>query len=93
MQITGEYENVQNALFQVTSSLRDRLLPHEVFNDVRARNVQRRLRKTSSSDLYQSLGLCPDFKDEANLTCQMKQLGLSHSNGTSPSKLQQPQVH
>ncbi|XP_048335104.2 KH domain-containing protein HEN4 isoform X1 [Ziziphus jujuba] len=92
VQITGEYENVQNALFQVTSSLRDRLLPHEVFNDVRARNVQRRLRKTSSSDLYQSLGLCPDFKDEANLTCQMKQLGLSHSNGTSPSKLQQPQT-
>lgn len=92
MQITGEYENVQNALFQVTSSLRDHLLPDEALK-VRARNTYPRVRKTSSSDLYQSLGLCPDAKDEANLTCQMKQLGLSHSNGTPPPKLQRPQVH
>ncbi|WCJ32008.1 RNA-binding KH domain-containing protein [Euphorbia peplus] len=38
VEITGEYINVQNALFQVTEKLRDSLLPREVLNEVRARN-------------------------------------------------------
>ena len=35
MQITGESKNVQNALFQVTSKLRDNILPTEMLNGLR----------------------------------------------------------
>jgi hypothetical protein len=38
VQITGEYKSVQNALFQVTGSLRDKFLPSEVFKEARAKS-------------------------------------------------------
>ena len=43
MQITGEYRIVQDALFQVTCSLRDNLLPGEVRKAVRAKYPYMRL--------------------------------------------------
>ncbi|KAF3439183.1 hypothetical protein FNV43_RR17458 [Rhamnella rubrinervis] len=89
--ITGDYESVQNALIQVTSSLRDHLLSREVRNRVRARSLNMRERKISSSELYQSSGLCPDSNEETFLTSQRNQLGLFHSTGTLPRRLWLPQ--
>uniref|UniRef100_A0A7N2M009 K Homology domain-containing protein n=1 Tax=Quercus lobata TaxID=97700 RepID=A0A7N2M009_QUELO len=43
VQITGEYRSVQDALFQVTCSLRDNLLPGEVRKAVRAKYPYMRL--------------------------------------------------
>uniref|UniRef100_A0A6M2ENI4 Uncharacterized protein n=1 Tax=Populus davidiana TaxID=266767 RepID=A0A6M2ENI4_9ROSI len=40
--ITGESKNVQNALFQVTSKLRDNLLPAEMLNGLRTGSPYRR---------------------------------------------------
>ncbi|KAJ6378953.1 hypothetical protein OIU78_029047 [Salix suchowensis] len=42
VQITGEEKNVQNALFQVTSKLRENLLPTEMLNGLRAGSPYRK---------------------------------------------------
>lgn len=43
MQITGEFRSVQNALFQVTGSIRDHLLLSGVFREVTVKSPHLRL--------------------------------------------------
>ena len=90
MQITGEYRQVQNALFQVTSTLRDHLLPHKVLNDVRPSSF-RRVTEPTSSQPEQSLSLHPDSNDEAILTSLMNRVVLSHG-GYSFERNRKPQL-
>ncbi|XP_024032920.1 KH domain-containing protein HEN4 isoform X3 [Morus notabilis] len=92
VQIIGEYKTVQDALFQVTGSLRDHLLPREVLNEVRARSSFGRVSEPTSSGPHQSLGLFHDSDDEALLTGQMNRLGLSHSVSSFPLRSQLPQT-
>ncbi|GMN34025.1 hypothetical protein TIFTF001_004470 [Ficus carica] len=92
VQITGEYKTVQSALFQVTSSLRDHLLPRKLLNEVRPRSSFGRVSEPSSSGSHQSLDIFSDANDGPLLTEQMSQLGLSHSLGSLPRRSQLPQA-
>lgn len=90
-QITGEYENVQNALSLVTRKLRDNLFPTEVLNDVRARSPHGRVMGSPRSQ--QSTGLSFDSDRERSLRGEMDQLGLSNSlRNASSSGQQSPKV-
>ncbi|PON97063.1 Polyribonucleotide nucleotidyltransferase [Trema orientale] len=77
VQITGEYRQVQNALFQVTSTLRSSF---------------RRVIEPTSSRPEQSLFPSPDHDAEALLTSLMNRVVLSHSQGAFEPKSQLPQT-
>ncbi|GAV68580.1 KH_1 domain-containing protein/KH_3 domain-containing protein [Cephalotus follicularis] len=79
VQIIGEYNNVQNALFQVTGKLRENLLPIEVLNEVRERNPYGRVMDTTPG-LHQSLALSSYSNQETALTQEMDQLQLSDNH-------------
>ncbi|XP_043805499.1 KH domain-containing protein HEN4 isoform X2 [Manihot esculenta] len=87
IEITGEYENVQNALSLVTRKLRDNLFPTEVLNDVRARSPHGRVMGSPRSQ--QSTGLSFDSDRERSLRGEMDQLGLSNSLRNASSSGQQ----
>ncbi|KAK8517412.1 hypothetical protein V6N13_127592 [Hibiscus sabdariffa] len=53
VQITGDYKSVQNAIFQVTSRLRDNLLPPEVLNEISGGNCHGEVRETDPSQVLQ----------------------------------------
>ncbi|XP_048232736.1 KH domain-containing protein HEN4 isoform X3 [Ricinus communis] len=92
IEITGEYKNVQNALFMVTGKLRGNLLPSEVLNEKKARSPQGRKVETASPRLHQPAGLSPDSDQETSLTRAMNQLGFSSSfNNASLPRLQSAQ--
>lgn len=85
IEITGEYRNVQNALFLVTGKLRDNLLPSEVLNEVKARSSNGRVMEIASARLQQPAGLSLDSGRETSLTRGMDQLGLFSSLGDASS--------
>ncbi|KAK9279289.1 hypothetical protein L1049_012968 [Liquidambar formosana] len=98
VQITGEYKNVQNALFQVTGRLRDNYFPSKVLKGAGARSYSSpaipdinpfgRWRETASPVLHQSLGHSPNFNQET-LRWGMNNLSLSHNfGGRPPSRFQ-----
>ncbi|XP_011025963.1 PREDICTED: uncharacterized protein LOC105126711 isoform X4 [Populus euphratica] len=72
LQITGESKNVQNALFQVTSKLRDNLLPTEMLNGLRAGSPYGRAGEISR--LHQSADESLDSNLETSLTKSVDQV-------------------
>ncbi|XVF17377.1 hypothetical protein REPUB_Repub10bG0116400 [Reevesia pubescens] len=81
VQITGEYKSVQNAIFQVTSRLRDNLWPPEVLNRSRARNCYGNLRETGPPQVHQPTSSSMDFDHGPNLAQRMPP-GLSDHTST-----------
>lgn len=92
MQINGEYKTVSSALFQLSSSLRNELSSRGTHNEMRTGSPYLRVNGTDSSVLYQPIGTSPKATEQADITHQMNQLGLSRSNGTFSPRLQQSQV-
>ncbi|CAK7339642.1 unnamed protein product [Dovyalis caffra] len=85
--ITGEYQNVQNALVQVTSKLRDNLLPIEMLNELRSGSLDRRPREITFPRLHESAGESLDSNRETSLEKRVDQVCNPPS-----SLLQLPQV-
>ncbi|KAH8503739.1 hypothetical protein H0E87_014851 [Populus deltoides] len=72
LQITGESKNVQNALFQVTSKLRDNILPTEMLNGLRTGSPYRRAGEISR--LHQSADESLDSNLETSLKKSVDQV-------------------
>ncbi|KAG6766700.1 hypothetical protein POTOM_027871 [Populus tomentosa] len=85
VQITGEEKNVQNALFQVTSKLRENLLPTEMLNGLRTGSPYRRAGEITM--LHQSAGESLDSNQETSFEKRLDQV-----RDTPSSLLQLPQV-
>lgn len=83
MQIIGEYKIVRSALIQLTSSLRSGPSLYGMRNEVRTRSPYIRVNEAGPTKLYQPIGTGYEASEKADITRQMNQLGLSHSNGTS----------
>ncbi|KAF9603332.1 hypothetical protein IFM89_034681 [Coptis chinensis] len=82
-QITGNTENVQNALFIVTARLRDNLFPNNVMN------MAGRVREPTSSGSYQS----DLFGRQVTLTEHMQRLRLTdHLDQSISPKLQKSRM-
>ncbi|XP_012081696.1 KH domain-containing protein HEN4 isoform X2 [Jatropha curcas] len=79
IEITGEYKNVQNALFLVTRKLRDTLVPSELLDEAKLRSPNGRVVEVASPRLQQLADLSLDSDREASLTSAMDQLGFSNS--------------
>ncbi|XWS29606.1 hypothetical protein CRYUN_Cryun24cG0043500 [Craigia yunnanensis] len=93
VQITGEYKSVQNAIFQVTSKLRDNLLPPEVLNEIRARNCYGKVRETGTPpQVHQPTSSSLDIDQGPNLVQRIPP-GLSDNTaGPLPVKMQPQQA-
>ncbi|XP_050206150.1 KH domain-containing protein HEN4 isoform X2 [Mercurialis annua] len=91
VEITGEYENVQNALFMVTGKLRNNLLPKEVLNEGKARSLHGSVLDNASLRLHQSAGPSLDSDRETTLIRGMNQLGFCNSLGNASPGLQSSQ--
>jgi poly(rC)-binding protein 2/3/4 len=85
LQITGESKNVQNALFQVTSKLRDNILPTEMLNGLRTGSPYRRAGEISR--LHQSA----DESLDSNLETSLKK-SVDQVRDPPSSSLLLPQV-
>ncbi|KAJ6915816.1 hypothetical protein NC652_018464 [Populus alba x Populus x berolinensis] len=70
--ITGESKNVQNALFQVTSKLRDTLLPTEMLNGLRTGSPYKRAGEISR--LHKSSDKSLDSNQETSLKKRVDQV-------------------
>ncbi|XP_077216677.1 KH domain-containing protein HEN4-like [Tasmannia lanceolata] len=89
VQIDGRLENVQDALFHVTSRLRDNIIPGKVLNGAGAgiyppstipeTVLYGKVREPASSGLYSSFGLSHSLDRQSTLPHNMDHLGLSHS--------------
>ncbi|OMO72969.1 hypothetical protein COLO4_27374 [Corchorus olitorius] len=79
VEITGEYQSVQNAIFQVTSKLRDYLLPPEGLREIRERNCYG-TRETGPSLARQPTSSSSDTDQGSNLA---KRMHPSHSENTA----------
>lgn len=88
VQITGEFVNVRDALYNVTSRLRDNLFSSRITNGAGTRSSSSviteaspygRARDPSSLGLPTSVGVSHNFNVHS-LTYSMNQLGLSHHN-------------
>ncbi|XP_077234104.1 KH domain-containing protein HEN4-like [Tasmannia lanceolata] len=89
VQINGEFGNVQDALFRITSRLRDSIIPTKMLNGAGAGIYPQstipetasygRVREHSSPELYPSLGLSHNLDRQATLAHSMDHLGLSHN--------------
>ncbi|KAB5547520.1 hypothetical protein DKX38_010926 [Salix brachista] len=84
VQITGEEKNVQNALFQVTSKLRENLLPTEMLNGLRAGSPYRK--EGGIAMLHRSVGESLNSNQERNMKKRVDQVC-----NTPSSLLQLPQ--
>uniref|UniRef100_A0A6N2LAB4 K Homology domain-containing protein n=1 Tax=Salix viminalis TaxID=40686 RepID=A0A6N2LAB4_SALVM len=85
VQITGEEKNVQNALFQVTSKLRENLLPTEMLNGLRAGSPYRKAGEIAM--LHRSVGESLNSNQERNMKKRVDQVC-----NTPSSLLQLPQI-
>ena len=93
-QISGEFVNVQDALYHITGRLRDNLFPSKTLNGAGIRSSSAmneispygRVRDPASFGLHSSVGVSPSFSRHTTLTQSMDHLGLSHSldHPTSP---------
>ncbi|KAJ6989822.1 KH domain-containing protein HEN4 isoform X1 [Populus alba] len=72
LQITGESKNVQNALFQVTSKLRDALLPTKMLNGLRTGSPYKRAGEISR--LHKSSDKSLDSNQETSLKKRVDQV-------------------
>ncbi|KAG5526107.1 hypothetical protein RHGRI_032412 [Rhododendron griersonianum] len=88
VQITGEFVNVRDAIYNVTSRLRDNLFSSRITNGAGTRSSSSviteaspygRARDPSSLGLPTSVGVSHNFNVHS-LTYSMNQLGLSHHN-------------
>ncbi|XVF61497.1 hypothetical protein PTKIN_Ptkin08bG0134400 [Pterospermum kingtungense] len=86
VQITGEYKSVQNAIFQVTSRLRDNLFPPEVLNEIRVKNNYGKVSETDSPKVYQPTSTSLDIDQGPNLAERN-----SPTSGPMPVKMQPQQ--
>ncbi|KAL6347470.1 hypothetical protein AAG906_025992 [Vitis piasezkii] len=94
VQISGEFVNVQDALYHITGRLRDNLFPSKTLNGAGIRSSSAmneispygRVRDPASFGLHSSVGVSPSFSRHTTLTQSMDHLGLSHSldHPTSP---------
>ncbi|KAF2295808.1 hypothetical protein GH714_034075 [Hevea brasiliensis] len=84
IEITGEYKNVQNALFLVTRKLRDNLSRTELLNEVRTRSPHGRVMEIASPRLQQPI-LSLNSDRECSLKGGMDRLGLSNNLGNASS--------
>ncbi|KAF5749728.1 KH domain-containing protein [Tripterygium wilfordii] len=84
VQISGEYEIVQNALLQVTGRLRDSVFTNEVLEEVKVRSPYGRERKPSSPGAKKEIGITLDSDQEASLIQGVDQLKFSN-NVDSPA--------
>ncbi|OMO56302.1 hypothetical protein CCACVL1_26646 [Corchorus capsularis] len=71
VEITGEFQSVQNAIFQVTSKLRDYLLPPEGLREIRERNCYG-TRETGPSLANQPTSSSSDTDQGSNLAKRMQ---------------------
>ncbi|KAJ4962643.1 hypothetical protein NE237_022582 [Protea cynaroides] len=91
VQITGEFGNVQDALLQVSSRLRDNLFPIKTVvgnytsSAIPEISFYGRGREPTPPRLYPSVGLSHDIDRQTSLTQSMDHLGLSHSFDRPPS--------
>ncbi|MBA0717489.1 hypothetical protein Golax_005303 [Gossypium laxum] len=88
VQITGNYKSVQNAIFQVTSRLRDNLLPREVLNENRVSNCYGEVTETSPSQVLQPTSSILDNDNGPNLTQRLHTRHSENTSGPQPVKLQ-----
>ncbi|XP_057962067.1 KH domain-containing protein HEN4-like isoform X2 [Malania oleifera] len=102
VQITGEYENVQSALFQITGRLRDNIFPGKLLNGTGPRSCSaipdvssyERAWETTSTGFSQSLDLSYSDQETA-LARRMNHLAIKQKMGGPPtisSKLQPSQT-
>ncbi|XVE86879.1 hypothetical protein DITRI_Ditri18aG0071100 [Diplodiscus trichospermus] len=92
VQITGEYKSVQNAIFQVTSRLRDNLLPPEVLNEIRERNCYGKVRETGRPQVLQPTSSSMDIDQGLNLAQRVLPELSDNSADPLPVKLQSRQT-
>ncbi|XP_022739694.1 KH domain-containing protein HEN4-like isoform X2 [Durio zibethinus] len=92
VQITGDYKSVQNAIFQVTSRLRDNLLPSEVLNEIRVRNCCGEVREIGPPQVHQPTRLTLDNDQGSNLAQRMHPGHSENTSGSLPVKLQPQQT-
>ncbi|MBA0772201.1 hypothetical protein Gotri_007617 [Gossypium trilobum] len=88
VQITGNYKSVQNAIFQVTSRLRDNLLPREVLNENRVSNCYGEVMETGPSQVLQPTSSILDNDNGPNLTQRLHTGHSKNTSGPQPVKLQ-----
>lgn len=95
VQISGEFVNVQDALYHITSRLRENLFPNKTLNDAGPRSSSSglseispfsRMRDPTSVGGHQSISVSHGLNRNTNLSHSMDHLGLSHSltRPTSP---------
>ncbi|GMI68717.1 hypothetical protein like AT2G22600 [Hibiscus trionum] len=87
VQLTGDYKSVQNAIFQVTSRLRDNLLPTEVLNEIRVGNCCGEERETGPSQVNQQTSSTLDDDPGPNLAQRMHPGHSENTSGPQPVKL------
>lgn len=89
VQITGEYENVRSALYDVTSRLRDNIratkLPSTFISE---KKPYGRVRDSSRLGVLPSMNVPQSVKQQNTLTKSMENLGLSQSSDRPPSPRQ-----
>ncbi|KAK8673862.1 hypothetical protein V6N13_112172 [Hibiscus sabdariffa] len=88
VQITGDYKSVQNAIFQVTSRLRDNLMPTEVLNEIRVGNCHGQERETGPSQVHQQTSSTLDDDPGPNLAQRMHPGHSENTSGPQPVKPQ-----
>ncbi|KAK9287451.1 hypothetical protein L1049_015872 [Liquidambar formosana] len=95
VQISGEFVNVQDAVYHVTGRLRDNLFPSKPLNDAGTRSGSSviteispygRVRDPASLGLQSSVGISHSLNRHTSLTQSMDHLGLSRNldHPTSP---------
>ncbi|KAA3461666.1 KH domain-containing protein [Gossypium australe] len=92
LQITGNYKSVQNAIFQVTSRLRDNLLPREVLNENRVSNCYGEVTETGPSQVLQPTSSILDNDHGPNLAQRLHTGRSENTSGPQPVKLQPQEV-
>uniref|UniRef100_A0A5B7BJP2 K Homology domain-containing protein n=1 Tax=Davidia involucrata TaxID=16924 RepID=A0A5B7BJP2_DAVIN len=94
VQITGEFTNVQDALYNVTGRLRDNLFPSKMLNGTGTRSSSSviteispyaSVREPPSLGLHSSVGVSHGLDRHITLTQSMDHLGLSHNYDHPPS--------
>ncbi|KAA8536391.1 hypothetical protein F0562_028869 [Nyssa sinensis] len=94
VQITGEFTNVQDALYNVTGRLRDNLFPSKMQNGIGSRSSSSviteispyaSLREPPSLGLHSSVGVSHGLDRHITLTQSMDHLGLSQNYDRPPS--------
>ncbi|XP_039009674.1 KH domain-containing protein HEN4 isoform X2 [Hibiscus syriacus] len=92
VQITGDYKSVQNAIFQVTSILRDNLLRPEVLNEISGGTCHGEVRETVPSQVIQQTRSTLDNDHEQNLAQIMHPGNSENTYGPLPVKLMPQQT-